>query len=157
MEQENSTPAKEDFLLAILYFGKAVYGKTKLQKLAFLVQREMEGTPFDGVFDFQPYYYGPFTPEIYDVVENVEKRNFISVQERRAEKEGDVVHAHDYELTSQGEERARDFVESLPSDQREQLRKLVETYNFRSLAKLLEYTYEEYPEMAERSMWEGVE
>lgn len=156
MRQEADEPTKEEFLLAILHFGKGVYGKTKLQKLAFLVQREMAGGLFDDTFDFQPYYYGPFAPEIYEVVESLEGEDLISVRERRTEKDGDVVLAHDYELTPEGEEEAAEFLDSLPDDDQAQVRKLVEAHNFRSLAKLLEYTYEEYPEMAERSVWEGV-
>lgn len=151
---EERTP-KERAILSILYFGKTVYGKTKLQKLAFLSQREIEGGPFEETFDFAPYYYGPFTPELYDTIEDLEDQSLISVEERESEKDGHTVTAEDYELTPQGKKEAERYIQSLPEDQREKVQELVEKYNFKSLSDLLEYTYSEYPDMAQRSEWDG--
>ena len=73
----------------------------------------------------------------------------------RPARHGEKVTAQDYELTSAGQKKAQDWLSSLDRKAKRRMQELVEEYNFRSLSDLLEYTYEEYPEMAERSRWEG--
>lgn len=141
-------------LLGIVLCARRVYGKTKLQKLAFLLQKESRSREFKDLFDFSPYYYGPFAPEIYSEIEFLVAQRLVSAVEKSLERGGQVVPTLDYVLTPEGERAARAFVESLPPDAGAELRAIVTRFNFQSLANILEYTYKTYPEMASRSMWQ---
>ena len=63
---------KEELLLVALYAcSGAVLGPVQIQKLLFLIDKEIPelvGGPF---FDFQPYNYGPFDKAVYEGLEQL--------------------------------------------------------------------------------------
>lgn len=154
MDGEPSLSRQSNVLLGILLYGRKVFGKTKLQKLAFLLQNEARSAALHDVFEFTPYYYGPFAPEIYSEIEGLVESGLVRAEDKAIEKDGKVVPTLDYVLTPEGERLAREFIENLPPEAASELRTIIARFNFQSLAAILEYTYKKYPEMAGRSMWQ---
>jgi uncharacterized protein YwgA len=143
--------------LALMYAedGEIIEGRTRLQKMVFLLEKELEElekSPIDSSdYDFIPYDYGPFSKKLYDDLDYLSKKGLIDDIEEEMD-DGQV--KYNYKITSKGEE----FVESqLNSSDSELIRKLAEqmkrNYNSRPISSLIDYVYSEYPEYAENSVW----
>lgn len=143
--------------LALMYAedGDIIEGRTRLQKMVFLLEKEVEQieeTPIDSSrYDFIPYDYGPFSKKLYDDLDYLSAEGLIDDFE---EKMNDGQVKYNYELTSDGEE----FVESqLNSSESELIIELAEEmktrYNNVPLSALIDYVYSEYPKYAENSVW----
>ncbi|MEM2136813.1 MAG: hypothetical protein QXI93_02520 [Candidatus Methanomethylicia archaeon] len=67
-----------EVVLFVIYCSNGVIsGITRLQKIIFLLQREM-GL---GNFIFKPYQFGPFSMEVKYVVQSLENQGFLKVEE----------------------------------------------------------------------------
>ena len=142
-----------DLLALTLYLsGGRVRGRTKLQKLAFLVWRRLkehiDRLPPDlqrlACLDFKPAYYGPYAPQLTrDAVEYGEERGLIETI-RPVDK------PYEYILAKRGEERARSLflkMKALNIDPNGDIRALAEL----PLSSLLRLVYETYPEYTVKS------
>lgn len=134
-----------------------IIGRTRIQKLAFLIEMEYQSSqgismPLNpGSFNFEPYDYGPFSKELYDVLEDMDRQGLIEEDEQEY-REGKT--RYEYELTEKG----KDFVEDqLSTDAAvEILRKASKyksEYNKVPLPDLIKYVYSEYPEYASESVY----
>jgi uncharacterized protein len=56
---------KQDFLLELLLCTNEIEGRTKLQKIVFLAQEELS---LPHVFDFNTHHFGPYSPELTDIL-----------------------------------------------------------------------------------------
>jgi uncharacterized protein YwgA len=79
-----------DYLLLLLYAYKqaAITGRTRLQKVAFLFEKEvLKQYKFDKEFDiseipdFKPYHYGPFSKKVFEFMELFENLGLVEVTE----------------------------------------------------------------------------
>jgi|AntDeeMinimDraft_4_1070355.scaffolds.fasta_scaffold00240_3 uncharacterized protein YwgA len=143
-------------LLPLVLLGaedeEPVEGRTRLQKLMFLIQKRMEeqGDPLDWGYPFQAYDYGPFAKELYDDLDQLRRRGL--VEEREQHLDDDVIQ-YDYVLTSKGREFVREELEDRrPDGLAETTEAIKDDFNDVSLQKLIDYVYTEYPEYAENSV-----
>ena len=83
------------FLLALREMGQ-IAGRTRLQKTVYLL-REHYGIPFS--FHFKPYFYGPYSEELSDSVDNLKALGMIE-ERRRYLTEGVIEYS--YRLTKAG-------------------------------------------------------
>mgnify|MGYP006267999419 CR=1 FL=1 len=124
-----------------------IQGRTRFQKMVFLLQQEFEKTEF---YDFEAYDYGPFSKGLYDDLDDLIDRDL--VQEMREEFDKDKVY-YEYKLTDAG----RELIERL-SDQEETQdimalsEQLKQEINSEDLSVVLDRVYSEYPEYAENSV-----
>jgi len=143
--------------LALMYADDegTIEGRTRLQKLVFLLEQELEElpeTPIDGQnYNFIPYDYGPFSKALYDDIDWMSEEGWVNDSEEEME-DGQV--KYDYEITEQGKE----FVESQLSTEEGQLiseiaRDIEAEYNDVLLSNLIEQVYSEFPDFAEKSVW----
>lgn len=142
--------------LALMYAeeGSKIEGRTRLQKLVFLLEQELqeqsEQLEQQPTYDFIPYDYGPFSKELYDELDRLRARDFIEVSE---EKMDDGQKKYDYKITEDGKE----FVRRSSSAENRLVLKLAESlkqeYNDVLLSNLIEEVYSEFPEYAENSVW----
>lgn len=81
-----------DYLLLLLYAYKqaAITGRTRLQKVAFLFEKEvLKQYDFDKEFDisetadFKPYHYGPFSKKVFQFMELFENLGLVEVTEEK--------------------------------------------------------------------------
>jgi len=136
------------FLLSLLSANNSepIKGRTKLEKLLFLIRNEiLANTHYEkGYYVFEPYKFGPFTADIFDDVILMEDLGYITKQDGRE----DII----YRITEKGEQKLHQIYQKLPKDIHDQLvdinkkiEKLKKEKNKLSLSTLLSYVYQRYP------------
>lgn len=144
--------------LALMYAEnqQPIEGRTRLQKMVFLLQKELENRGKTGVvgeqYDFVPYDYGPFSKDLYADLDDMLDDHFVNDEEKLLQS-GNVKYI--YEIQDQGE----DLVES-QSEQWDEVEEIIQVareikdeYNDLLLSNLIEYVYSEYPGYAEKSVF----
>lgn len=136
--------------------GDEIVGRTRLQKMVFLMEQELDDAIMDSLqspdYNFIPYDYGPFSKELYDDLDALEEAGLIEVDEEDMP-DGKVKYI--YQLTDRGQSwmqhqldgvnnvnAAHSLAESLKSE-----------YNEVLLSELIDEVYAEYPKYAENSVW----
>lgn len=138
--------------LALLYANDEheIQGRTRMQKLVFLIQEEFDDTSaLPGEYNYIPYDYGPFAKKLYADLDYLKDRGFIKEATKTIE-DGKV--QYNYRLTPEG----REHLEQQPGHKVDQILDLAEPikreFNQQSLPQLLDYVYAKYPEYAENSV-----
>lgn len=142
---------RETIPLVLMYSEgqEAVQGRTRLQKMAFLLQQELEDIDIS-TYDFEAYDYGPFSKELYDDLDELIEKELI--EESREEFDEDKV-LYEYELTDDGEELVEEFIRKQALDDiLEQSQMLKKEFNHMDLGEVIDLVYSEYPEYAENSV-----
>lgn len=148
---------RAEWILCLLYAPDAygrnntpLYGKTRLQKATFLLDRKLEEK--FGVktgFNFKPDKYGPFDKGVYTAVTLLQNEGLLSVKEPSEHDEKyDLVQ---YQLTEKGEAEAQDQFEELPEEQQDLVVWVKNKHALQRLGRLLTYVYNEYPDMTVES------
>lgn len=142
--------------LALLHAteGHQIEGRTRFQKLIFLMQKEgeLDGLEPTDTYRFEPYDYGPFSSKLYDDLDDHIERGLIADSMEKLDEEEDIV-KYEYQLKEDGEE----FVEEQLSDndlQRivEEAERIVQEYGDVQLPDLIDIVYSKYPDYAENSV-----
>ena len=138
--------------LALLYAsGRDIKGKTRLQKLAFLLDKEELGDNFKA-YDFKKYDYGPFSKHLLQDTESLKREGVVDINKTRTFS-GNA--RYDYELEDDWREDVRDLAEEDDiSEIFEAAEQLVEKHEDKSIRDLIEYIYDEYPGYEENSVYE---
>lgn len=140
---------RKEIILGALAAGNCdIHTPVQVQKLLFLIDKNVAqsiGGPF---FDFQPYAYGPFDKQICDLLGLLNK-------------EGDVEAIRNpslkwvkYRLTAQGQMKGEDILNSLGTDAREYIIKLSKFVRSLDFAGLVSSIYKAYPEMRVNSVFQ---
>jgi len=131
---------KKDILLVALYASNGVpLGPVQVQKLLFLIDREISelvGGPF---FNFQPYNYGPFDKSVYEELEQLAikgKVEITSVQKWKT-----------YRLTKSGQEEGKKLYDDLSPKAKKYIKEASEFVRRKSFNELVAAIYQKYPEM----------
>lgn len=91
-----------------------IEGRTRLQKIVFLLMVEEE---INFSFDFIPYYYGPYSDDLSEYVEDLISYGFLV--EKRTRLSNDV-YRYDYELTESGKDLLNKIQETtVPGDMKQ--------------------------------------
>lgn len=132
-----------------------IEGRTRLQKLVFLMEQELDEVPTasldDSDYNFIPYDYGPFSKELYDDLDSLEEAGLIEVEE---EPMADGKLKYVYHLTEKGQSWVQNQLTDSSADKAHSLAEgLASEYNDMLLSDLIDEVYAEYPEYAENSVW----
>lgn len=133
------------WVLALLHaVGGTVKGSIRLQKLFFLMKRELgiQELPYN----FSPYQFGPFSRDILDDVADLENAGLIEVKKEIFEPTlaGDYLVSRTFSLASKGSKLAEEFYKGMPENVKKVLSEL-ERFNKMGLTELLKYVYTKYP------------
>jgi uncharacterized protein YwgA len=131
--------------------GGEISGRTRLQKLAFLLVEEELDDDFSG-YDFVKYDYGPFSKELLSDVESLDDDGVVGENETRT-RSGN--RRYDYGLQPDISEQIEELAES-DEDVREVLeaaQEVVDEHGDKRIRELLEDVYEKYPEYLENSVY----
>jgi uncharacterized protein YwgA len=123
MTEKEKETAPDDIILilgSLLLYGKPVEGRTRLQKIVFLLKDKYE-IPFS--FDFKPYYYGPYSEKLSDMVSLLRA---LDLTEEKADYFGLGKIRYDYFLTQKGKEYFAKYSKVSGKDTKEAIRKLKE-------------------------------
>jgi len=134
--------------------GKTVSGITRLQKLVFLAQNG--GLAEDPIpklnkaveFDYVPHDYGPFSKELYDVLDDLHQKGLLN-KSKSTTKSGNT--RYEFELTDRGQEYLEDHTDDYSKNDQNILEGIQIRYGEMPLFELLDKVYAEYPEYAKKS------
>lgn len=119
---------------------KPIVGRTKLQKLMFLIQNQVLGDTLykKDHYIFEPYKFGPFSVEILDDIELLIDLKLIKKSD---EDENEI-----FEITEIGQEKLKTIRSNIPQKILDQIEEIKKQYGKLPIQKLLTYVYQRYPE-----------
>jgi len=126
------------WLLLTIKYLKDIKGRTKLQKIIYLLKEKFN---LDIAYNFMPYYYGPYSSELQNDVDVLSRLNLIDVNLHFLD---NGVFLYEHQLTERGYKIAEELERSLQPDQ---VKKLKE-----ALDKLKEYNTDELIKIAKENM-----
>ena len=139
---------RAELVMAALSTSKGkLFSPVQVQKLFFLIDRELGERIGGPYFDFQPYNYGPFDKDVYEeltalfsagMVEEVPERNWIS-----------------YRLSIFGQERGERVLASLDPAAKDFFQKASSFVRGLSFTDLVRAIYKAYPDMRANSVFQG--
>jgi DNA polymerase len=126
-------------------------GRTRLQKLVFLVQEHLIDIGYDSKYAFRPYIYGPFNRQLYTDIEWLKMNNYVDIR-TYSNIDGYI---SKYILTDKGLDEINKTIQKnnytkLESD----IRSVIKTYEPYSISELVDLVHKEYDEynMKERKI-----
>lgn len=138
---------RQEIILAALAPAKgSPHSPVQVQKLLFLIDREISdllGGPF---FNFQPYNYGPFDQAVYRELEDLAAKGLVRISFER--------NWRNYELTPEGQEVADKVFKDLPQTARNYIKDASKFVRSLSFTQLVLAIYKAYPEMKENSVFQ---
>jgi uncharacterized protein len=141
------TRRQEIVLAALAPARGAGHSPVQVQKLLFLLDREipdMIGGPY---FNFMPYNYGPFDKSVYDELEALAADNFVAAVSQGAWRR--------FCLTPAGQDHGDRLLNALVPSAREYIVRASEFVRSQSFASLVAAIYKAYPEMKENSVFQN--
>lgn len=134
-------------LLLLIFECGQVRGRTRIQKLAFISQQLDQTGELRTRFEFQPYFYGPYSPQLNEVLATLIAQGLVNERRYAVIKEGQPREGYDYKPTSAGLLLAKRVRESVP-ELSSLYKRVADRFANVPLEKLLGWVYKEYPEMA---------
>lgn len=124
MVQNDKSRSSNDALLllaSLFYYGKPIRGRTRLQKIIYLLKTRYK-IPFS--FNFRPYYYGPYSDELSNLISFLNALNFT---EERAEFLDLGIIRFNYTLTEKGKKYVENTEKNLDDETLRIIKKLKES------------------------------
>lgn len=134
---------RKDYALLALLFADKPLNPVHVQKVLFVFGRE---TAQPGFYEFEPWDFGPYAPEIYRDLEAAQSNGLIEIlpgQPRR------------YALTKEGESAAEALRAKVAPKDGEFLESLSVWARDLSFSAIVQAIYRRYPEYRERSIFQG--
>lgn len=131
--------------------GEPVLGRTRFEKLVFLVQKqvieERKSSLSDDLYHFRPLHFGPFSEEVFDDFSALQVLNLASVS-------GDGSEDQVFSITDRGKRALERLLDANPVAGRvfSEVEKLKKTYGKLDLNALVGSVYRTYPEFTSRSI-----
>jgi uncharacterized protein YwgA len=123
--------------------NEPIKGRTKLQKLLFLIQKSIPKNSLLVSYPFRPFKYGPFCKEVYDDLQFLKEEGLIKEEKEYLKEKGIYVK---FKLTEKGQQKARELANTPEGIE---LVKVVtdikKKFNHMTVADLVEFTHEQYP------------
>lgn len=131
-------------------------GRTRLQKMVFVVQQELKEAgelSEDQLYEFFPYDYGPFSKELAEDIDDMLDEGLLDEDPEKYNDEGDVKYY--YDLESDGEELVEQEIADNDLDSiLEKSRHIKKQFNEdMDLPEVIDEVYSEYPDYAEESVY----
>ena len=138
---------RKEFVLAVLASGGCGvrYTPVQVQKLFFLIDKEISDLIGGCQFNFEPYNYGPFDKGVYDEVDELERQRYVEAFPEQTWR--------NYSLSPEGQER-RKLLASLPPEAQDYIKRASEFVRSLSFRQLVLAIYKAFPEMRENSVFQ---
>jgi len=138
---------RQAILLALLYYSHIVLKKpamlTFAMKETFLLQKE---AGLNLGYEFIPYKYGPFSKEVYQDLEELEKNLLVEkVKPNRDIEKTEVTISKDFK------DWVEKLIDKLPENHKTLIQSYVQKYGTLSYNELIDYVYSHYPELSIKS------
>lgn len=137
---------RRKYMLAVLSsVDNASYTPVQIQKIFFLLDKNIANKVGGPYFNFEPYHYGPFDKKIYN-----ELNLLHLVDDVTEEKVNNVTR---YSLTPSGIAEGKKELEMLNNESKKYIKEICTFVKSLSFAQLLRAIYNEYPEMKANSIF----
>lgn len=137
----------EVMLAALASGAHEEFSPVQLQKLMFLIDRNIGSAIGGPFFDFKPYDYGPFDVGVYNefsVLSGLEMGDCHGDGKGRR-----------YRLNDEGRARAQEVIAKLQPEVRDYMKSIAEFVQKVSFTTLVSSIYKHYPEMKANSVFRG--
>lgn len=133
-------------LAALSVANGALHTPVQVQKLFFLIDREISELVDGPHFNFQAYNYGPFDQEVYRELENLQLFELAETVPQGS--------WSGYRLTIQGQEQGELYFKDVEQDAADYIRRASEFVRNHSFTELVSAIYKAYPEMRQNSVFQ---
>jgi len=123
----------------------APYSPVQVQKLLFLLDREISQLTGGPHFDFVPYNYGPFDKRVYRVLDELDDRGLVTIRSDGPQRT--------YALTPKGQTTADEIFHALPEPAQEYIRRASDFVRRLTFTQLVSAIYKSYPDMQANSVF----
>ena len=127
--------------------GGHKFTPVQIQKLFFLIDKNIGSNIGGPFFSFQPYDYGPFDKNLYKELVALEAQQLVSINT-----EYDTTR-RSYQLTEQGQSKAAAISQSVPESIRKYMTELSDFVRKLSFVELVSAVYKAYPDMKVNSIF----
>ena len=143
------TPRQRNVVAALAADRGASFAPVQVQKLFFLLDRNIPGDLGGQQFAFEPYDYGPFDAAVYSELEALARNGLVVIEaapgaDRRR-----------YALTPEGYEIGRAVFAAMPAGAQDYLTRVSTWVRSLSFAELVGSIYKQYPDMKVNSVFRG--
>lgn len=138
---------KEIVLAGLAPAKGAAHSPVQVQKLFFLIDRNIPNAINGPLFNFEPYNYGPFDKDIYDVLDDLWEDDYVDITTTQSIRR--------YKLTFRGQEEGERLLSELPEYAQEYITEVSQFVRRLSFTELVTSIYNAYPEMRENSVFQG--
>jgi len=125
----------------------ATFPPAQVQKLFFLIDKEIPDAVGGPHFEFAPYDYGPFDRSVYDTLDELEAGGKVFIS--------DAGKYRQYGLTDSGWVCGQALLAAIKPEARKFIEDAACWVNKLNFAQLVSAIYKRYPEMKERSIFQG--
>lgn len=145
-----------ELFLALLYSNEKeeIKGVTRLMKLMFLLVKEGGFSQFEKELDFESYYYGPWSSEIYlDYPETLKELGVLKIEEKESFEididerySSDLIELEEkkikiFSLTEEGKKVAKTFYDRLSKNEKINIEEIKKRWNKANPLELIKYVY----------------
>jgi uncharacterized protein YwgA len=129
----------------VLFFlneAKKVKGKTKLQKMFFLLNEEEK---ICTGHDFAKYTYGPYSSELSNDLDALKQLELIGIEKSMFATNSDFVGKQfEYKLTKNGEDLITQQEKDFTTQEKQKIKKIILEWNNKELPEIINYVYGKY-------------
>lgn len=126
--------------------GGAIHTPVQIQKLFFLIDKNISKLVDGPHFNFKPYNYGPFDSDVYREIEGLASEGFVELVREDS--------WASYVLTTSGQEEGTKILDSLPDKAKDYIKRASQFVRSLPFTQLVSAIYKAYPEMQENSVFQ---
>lgn len=137
---------REGLLVAMSAAGGGQLTPVQVQKLMFLIDKNLGeefGVP---LFDFQPYSYGPYDKAVYDTLRTMEQNGEAAIRGRGS--------TRTYQLTPRAHSNGSELRENLGAEAASYIDELADFVRSLTFTELVQAIYKAYPDMKANSVFQ---
>ena len=136
---------RPEFVLAVMAAGDSQFSPVQIQKMFFLLDRNVSKKVGGRKFKFRPYDYGPFDMAVYQEVDALKAHGLATVDGDGSDRK--------YGLTREGREQGQVALEKLPEGVQVYAREVADWVRSLSFSELVSAIYRDYPDMKINSVF----
>jgi hypothetical protein len=139
---------REEFVLAAMAPGAGYrYSPVQVQKLLFLLDRQIPRDLNGPHFHFEPYHYGPFDSAVYHQLEQLAARSLVLIDNSGSPRS--------FVLTAEGMTVGNCVLDTLPPQTREFIIRTCHFVRTQSFSSLVSAIYKAFPDMRVNSVFQS--
>jgi uncharacterized protein len=141
---------RTDFVLAVLAASNGeAHTPVQVQKIFFLIDRNIANQIGGPQFNFQPFNYGPFDHQVYQEVERLQRRGDVAIGRNWNDR------MNMYQTTYAGQQKGLQLLDKLSPEARDYVHRASDWARGQSFTSLVSSIYNAYPEMRANSVFQG--